>query len=182
MTGSPDVLKQVPLFSLFDDEEMAVLAAQVEIRTFKERQRIYKIGDASGQGYVVISGSVEVSTLDEDGQEVVVDRPGAGDFFGFASMLGQTPHQTHALSIEESTCIEIDRNDILALLTRKPHAGMDLPASVAGVSGSIGESHASARAGRVHANSRTSSVSAAVRPFPSNRHPWRVIRVRSLWS
>jgi CRP/FNR family cyclic AMP-dependent transcriptional regulator len=126
MTGSPDVLKQVPLFSLFDDEEIAVLAAQVEIRTFKERQRIYKIGDASGQGYVVISGSVEVSTLDEDGQEVVVDRPGAGDFFGFASMLGQTPHQTHALSIEESSCIEIDRNDILALLTRKPHAGMDL--------------------------------------------------------
>jgi uncharacterized membrane protein len=30
------------------------------------------------------------------------------------------------VSVEESTCIEIDRGDILTLLLRKPHAGMDL--------------------------------------------------------
>ena len=126
MTGSPDVLKLVPLFALFDDDEIAVLAAQVEVRTFAARQRIYKIGDASGQGYVLLSGAVEVSTRDEDSQEVVVDRPGVGEFFGFASMLGQTPHQTDAVATEESVCIEIDRNDIFTLLQRKPHAGMDL--------------------------------------------------------
>jgi CRP/FNR family cyclic AMP-dependent transcriptional regulator len=126
MTGSPAVLKQVPLFALFDDEEIAVLAGQVEIKTFAARQRIYKIGDASGLGYVLLSGSVAVSTLDQDNQEVVVDHPGPGEFFGFASMLGQTPHQTDAVSAEESVCIEIDRNDIFTLLQHKPHAGMDL--------------------------------------------------------
>ena len=130
MTSSPEVLKMVPLFSLFDDEEIAVLAAQVEVRTFAPRQRIYKTGDTSGQGYVLISGAVEVSTLDEDSQEVVVDRPGAGEFFGFASMLGQCPHQTDAVSTEERVCIEIDRNDIFTLLQRKPHAGMDLLAAL----------------------------------------------------
>ena len=74
----------------------------------------------------MVSGSVAVSTVDQDNQEVIVDQPGAGEIFGFASMLGQTPHQTDAVALEESVCIEIDRDDILKLLQSKPHAGMDL--------------------------------------------------------
>jgi len=126
MTGSPDILKEVPLFALLDDEELALLAAQVEVKSFAPRQRIYKTGEPGSQGYVIISGSVTVSTVDQDNQEVIVDQPGAGEFFGFASMLGQTPHRTDAVTAEETTCIEIDRNDIFNLLERRPHAGMDL--------------------------------------------------------
>ncbi len=74
----------------------------------------------------MISGKVRVTTVDESQQEVVVDEPGAGDFFGFASMLEQTPHQTTASAIEDATCLEISRDDIQVLLERKPHAGMDL--------------------------------------------------------
>src|SRR5213076_156249 len=119
-------LKHVPLFALLDDEEAAVLASQVELKRFKPRQRIYKIGDTSGQAYVMISGRVRVITLDQDHQEVVVDEPGHGEFFGFASMLEQTPHQTTAIALEETECLEVDRHDISVLLQRKPMAGMDM--------------------------------------------------------
>src|ERR1700674_518657 len=126
MPCSPDILRQVALFALLDDDEMAVLASQVELKTFTARQRIYKIGDAGGQAYVMVSGKVRVSTVDEDHQEVVVDEPARGEFFGFASMLDQTPHQTNATALEQAVCMEVDRNDITLLLERKPHAGMDM--------------------------------------------------------
>ena len=126
MACNPEVLKHVPLFALLDEEESAVLAAQVELRTFAPRQRIYKIGDSSGQAYVVVSGRVRVSTVDQEHQEVVIDEPSHGEFFGFASMLEQTPHQTEAVAIEESVCVEVDRHDISVLLQRKPLAGMDM--------------------------------------------------------
>src|SRR5581483_11356530 len=74
----------------------------------------------------MVSGAVRVSTVDEDHQEVVVDEPAAGDFFGFASMLDRTPHQTSAVAVAETVCIEVDRDDIQNLLQRKPHAGMDM--------------------------------------------------------
>ena len=74
----------------------------------------------------MVSGTVRVTTVDEDHQEVVVDQPAAGEFFGFASMLDQTPHQTGATAIEETVCIEVDRHDIAVLLERKPLAGMDM--------------------------------------------------------
>src|SRR5579859_6386027 len=126
MPCDPQELKHVPLFALLDEEEMAVLAAQVEIKTFAPRQRIYKIGDQGGQAYIMMSGAVRVTTIDEDHQEVVVDQPAHGEFFGFASMLEQTPHETNALALEETVCVEVDRRDIAVLLQRKPLAGMDM--------------------------------------------------------
>jgi len=126
MACSPEILRRVPLFALLDDDETAVLAAQVELKTFAPRQRIWKIGDPGGRAYVLISGAVRITMVDEDQQEVVVDQPAAGEFFGFASMLEQTAHQTEALAIEEAVCLEVDRDDISILLQRKPHAGMDM--------------------------------------------------------
>jgi len=126
MACNPEVLKHVPLFAALDEDETAVLAGQVEVKTFKPRQRIYKMGDSSGRAYVVVSGLVRVTTVDQEQQEVVVDEPTHGEFFGFASMLEQTPHQTDAVAVDEAVCVEVDREDIAILLQRKPLAGMEM--------------------------------------------------------
>lgn len=126
MACNPEVLKHVPLFSLLDEEETAVLASQVQLKKFVTRQRIYKIGDSSGKAYVVVSGRVRVSTVDQDQQEIVIDEPSHGEFFGFASMLEQTPHQTEAEAVDEAECLEVSRDSIAVLLQRKPLAGMDM--------------------------------------------------------
>jgi CRP/FNR family transcriptional regulator, cyclic AMP receptor protein len=126
MISKPEILRSVPLFALLDDDETAVLASQVELRKFPALESIYKMGEPGQHAYAVISGKIRVSTVDGDQQEVVVDEPSKGDFFGFASMLEQTPHETTAIAMEDSVCLEVSREDIAALLERKPHAGMDL--------------------------------------------------------
>jgi uncharacterized membrane protein len=126
MTCDRELLRNVPLFALLDDDEASVLAAQVELKQFAPRERIYKIGDEGGRGYILVSGKIRVSTVDQDNQEVVIDEPQAGEFFGFASMLDGTAHKSGALALEPSMCIEVDRHDISVLLSRKPHAGMDM--------------------------------------------------------
>jgi CRP/FNR family cyclic AMP-dependent transcriptional regulator len=152
MPCDPSELKHVPLFALLDDDEAAVLASQVEVKRFAPRQRIYKMGDTAGQAFVMMSGRVRVTTIDEDHQEVTVDEPGHGEFFGFASMLEQTPHQTDALAIEETTCLEVSRDDIAVLLQRKPHAGMDM-LTVLGK-----QFHASQQLVRVRANRHPNEI------------------------
>ena len=126
MPCDPEELRHVPLFALLDDEETAVLAAQVDLKTFAPRQRIYKIGDPGRHAYILLSGNVDVTTVDDDQQELLIDQPGHGQFFGFASMLEATPHQTSALATEATTCIEVSRDDIETLVQRKPMAGMDM--------------------------------------------------------
>src|SRR5882757_468584 len=126
MPCNADELRHVPLFELLDDDEAAILAAQVEVKRFAPRQRIFKAGEPSNHAYLVVSGKVRLTTMDEDQQEVVVDEPAHGDFFGFASMLQQIEHQTTAMAMEESTCLEIGRDDLVALVQRRPAAGMDM--------------------------------------------------------
>ncbi len=152
MPCDPVELKHVPLFALLDDDEIAVLAAQVDLRTFAPRQRIYKMGDPGMHAYILLSGNVQVTTVDEDHQELVVDQPGHGQFFGFASMLDQTPHQTSAMATEETTCVEISRDDIATLLQRKPLAGMDM-LTVLGH-----QFHASQQLVRIRANRNANDV------------------------
>jgi uncharacterized membrane protein len=120
------ILREVPFFALLDDEELAVLAAQVDLTKFTARQRIYRIGDPGGRAYVLVSGAVRVTTVDEDQQDVIVDEPGSGEFFGFASMLDNSPHQTNAVAVDETVCVEVDRGDIETLVQRRPHAAMDM--------------------------------------------------------
>jgi len=74
----------------------------------------------------MMSGKVQVLTTDEDEQVVVVDEPTHGGFFGFASMLQRTPHQTTAMAIEETVCLEVGRDDIADLVAHRPDAGMDM--------------------------------------------------------
>jgi CRP/FNR family transcriptional regulator, cyclic AMP receptor protein len=126
MPCNPEELRHVPLFSLLDDDELAVLASQVELREFQARQRIYKAGDTTSRAFVVMDGCVRVTLVDEDGQEVIFSEPVHGDFFGFASMMENTPHQTNAVAVERTLCVEVDRQDIEVLLTRKPSAGLDM--------------------------------------------------------
>lgn len=126
MSCSPEVLREVSLFSLLDEDELAILASQVELRTFVPRQRIYKMGDLSTRAYIMVSGSVQVTTIDDGNQVVLLDEPVKGEVFGFASMLAQSEHQTEATAGEETVCIELDLNDITTLLRRKPDAGLDI--------------------------------------------------------
>jgi len=130
MPCNPAIFEEVSLFSLLDADERAVLAEQVELRLFPPRHRIYRSGDPGGKAFIVVKGRVEVAVIDEDNQEVVVDRPGAGEIFGFASMLAASPHSTTATAVEETSAIEIDRHDLTALVQRKPLAGLDMLTTV----------------------------------------------------
>jgi uncharacterized membrane protein len=126
MGCDPKVFEEIPIFSLLDADERAVLADQVELRRFAARQRIYRAGDMGERAYVVLRGQVRVVVIDEDNQEVVLDTPGPGDIFGLTSMLSAEPHQSSAMALEDTAAIEIARNDIETLLQRKPMAGLDM--------------------------------------------------------
>ncbi len=131
MPCSPDLLRSVPLFSNLDDDEVCVLARQVDLGHFAARQRIFRTGDPADRAYVLLSGRVRVTALDEDQQEVVLHEPKLGELFGFASMMEQTPHQAEATATQDSACIEVERKDLLTLFEQRPHAGIDLLAFLA---------------------------------------------------
>src|SRR5262249_47399202 len=126
MACDPNVFAEVPIFSLLDADERAILADHVELRHFVARQRIYKVGEPGSRAYIVRTGRVQVSMIDEEQRPVVVDTPQPGEIFGLSSMLAESAHLTTAVALEDTSVIEVDRSDIAELLQRKPMAGLDM--------------------------------------------------------
>ena len=98
-----EILREVPLFALLDDDELAVLAEQVGLEQFRPRQRIYRMNDPAGHAYVVVSGAVQVTTIDDDHQDVLVAQPDRRVLR--LSSFEQTPHQTNAVATDDTTCL-----------------------------------------------------------------------------
>jgi CRP/FNR family transcriptional regulator, cyclic AMP receptor protein len=122
----PNFFNEVPLFELLDAEERKVLADQVSIREFKEGQVIFKTGSPGGLAYLVQKGLVHVTIKDANFEDVIVDVVDDGGLVGMSSLLAGENHQTTAVATEDTTAIEIDRNDIIVLLKAKPMAGLDM--------------------------------------------------------
>lgn len=122
----PNLFNDVPVFELLDDEERKVLAEQVSMREFKKGQVVFKAGDPGGFAYLVQKGTVHVSIKDANAESIVVDIADEGGLVGMSSLLAGENHLTTAIAINDTTAIEIDRNDITILLTAKPLAGLDM--------------------------------------------------------
>lgn len=123
---SPDLFNDVPIFQLLDADERKVLADQVSVRHFKEGEVVFKAGNPGGLAYLVQKGTIHVSIQDANHETVVVDIADDGGLVGMSSLMAGEPHQTTAVAMEDTTTIEIDRNDIIALITTKPLAGLDM--------------------------------------------------------
>ena len=122
----PSLFDEVPIFSLLDVEEKLVLAQQVSARQFEKGETIFKTGDPGGNAYLLQRGRVHISLTDLAGEVVLVDVCGDGGLFGMSSLLARADHLTTAVAMEETQAIEIDREDIAALLQKKPLAGLDM--------------------------------------------------------
>ena len=129
MTNTADILHEVPLFALLDDQERALLAERVEMVEFAEGKTIFNVGDPGDSLYVVTSGDVQLSVKTKTGEEMFLESPGPGDFFGEISLLDEGPRTATARAKTDVKLIEVDRGDLDELFRLKPAAAMDLLAA-----------------------------------------------------
>jgi CRP/FNR family transcriptional regulator, cyclic AMP receptor protein len=124
----PSTLRQTPLFQLLDNDELSVLAGQLEHQQFWAGQMIFSEGEAGGKMYVVQSGRVEVFIKDAGGEHVRLDTIETGDMFGELSLLDNEPRSANAKALEETHLIVVDRHDLEMLFKSHLHAAFDVMA------------------------------------------------------
>lgn len=129
MSTTTEMLAEVPLFALLDESERNALAERVEVVRFKAGDSIFKVGDPGDSMYIVKSGEVDLSVKTKTGEEIFLEHPGPGDFFGEISLLDEGPRTASALAKTDVEALEVDRGDLDELFRLKPQAAMDLLAA-----------------------------------------------------
>jgi len=126
MAADLNLLAEVPLFQLLDDEERKTLSGLLDVRTFNKGEIIFAYGDPGEALFIVRRGSVQVYVEDRTGETIILAENLAGDVFGEISLLDGGPRTATAIATDESELLVMDRGDLLDLITRHPHAAMDL--------------------------------------------------------
>jgi uncharacterized membrane protein len=130
MSAELEWLSDISFFNLLDHEERIVLSKQVEAKHFPVGTVIFKAGDPGNSMYVIRTGQIEISLIDEDQERVVLAIFSDGDFFGELSLLDAEPRSSTAKALTDTDAVMIDRQDLELLFTQKPHAALDMLAVI----------------------------------------------------
>ena len=76
--------------------------------------------------YIVTAGEVQLSVKTKTGEEMFLESPGPGEFFGEISLLDEGPRTATARTLTAVTAIEVDRGDLDELVRLAPATAMDL--------------------------------------------------------
>src|SRR3954468_9926125 len=110
-TVSTAVLKAVPLFSSFPDEQLRMLASVVTRKSVTRSTTVMAGGDATDSLYIVLSGRLKVMMSDAEGKEVILSILGAGEFFGEMGLIDDAPRSASVVAIEPCELLAITKRD-----------------------------------------------------------------------
>jgi uncharacterized membrane protein len=131
MPTLPERLSAVKLFELLDEEEKKDLAAVIDSRELAPGDVLFRAGEPGEAMFVVVSGAVELSVYDTAGQKIVLTVAQAGDTFGELALLDAGTRTATAVATEASELLELDRDDLLMLVRKRPEAALHLMGALA---------------------------------------------------
>jgi uncharacterized membrane protein len=126
MPTDSSLLEEVPLFAALSEADRATLASHAEEVRFLSGDRIFRRGDPGGTLYIVCNGRVEITLESNEGERIVLETAEAGHFFGELSLVDGEARSANAYALEETLCLRIDRNDLIALFRARPDSALDV--------------------------------------------------------
>ena len=108
---STAVLKAVPLFASFPDDQLRLLTPVITRRSLPRSTTVMASGDPTDSLYIVLSGRLKVMMSDAEGKEVILSILGPGEFFGEMGLIDDAPRSASVVSIEPCELLSIAKRD-----------------------------------------------------------------------
>ena len=125
-----EALRSVPLFSSLDDNSAAELRELLREEVVTGKTRLFRAGDLGDAMYLIQSGRVQISILDEDKHEVVLAELGQGDFFGEMSIIDGRQRSADASVIQDAHLSVLSRDAFLSFVRTNPDVALKMLAAL----------------------------------------------------
>lgn len=114
-------LKQVIPFHLLDQRTIDQLVAKLEVKEYPKGAYVFRQGDPSLQSlFIIVSGTAEVTVLNENDRETVTGLRKERDFFGETVFLSEEPYPGSVRAVTDLTCIVLPQEAFETLLGNHP--------------------------------------------------------------
>lgn len=121
---NPVVLKSVPLFSAFTEQQLVTLLNYVQHRSYPRNVFVIQAGDETDSLYVILSGKVKVLIPDDQGREVILSVMGPHDFFGEMGILDDQPRSASVSTLEPCEMLRLSKAGFMNCLKENSDVAM----------------------------------------------------------
>jgi CRP/FNR family cyclic AMP-dependent transcriptional regulator len=121
-----DTRPQQPFVSRLSDDERAALRSHAVARQFARGATIVHQGEVPGRVVLIESGYAKVTTISDDGKEVVLAFRGPGDIVGEAAALEGEARSATVRALEPLDALAISVGDFEAVLEQHPRIALVL--------------------------------------------------------
>lgn len=115
-TPSVEILKNIPILSNIDEEDLENIAKNVELVKFPKGEYIFHEGDTGEQFYIIKSGKIEILRKNTEGIEARIASLYPDNFFGEMALLNVKPRNASAKCLEDCELLVFDKKDFYEFL------------------------------------------------------------------
>ena len=119
-------LASIPLFSGLPVAAQEALLASMREETVATHQTVCWYGDRAEGLFLIQSGEVSVSVPNDNGEHVVINQLGPGDFFGEIGLLDGGPRTATVRAVSHARLLKLDRKAFHAFLAAHPASAIEM--------------------------------------------------------
>src|ERR1051326_8871630 len=121
-----DAIRSVPLFASLDDEAASDLRNLLSVREVASGAALFRAGEDGDAMYLIESGRVRITILDEDQKRIVLAELAQGDFFGEMAIIDGKQRSADAKVTETARLAVLSREDFLSFIHDNPKVALEM--------------------------------------------------------
>jgi len=111
------LLRNVPLFAMLPENQLALLTSVVSRRSFARGTTIIAAGDVTDSLYLVISGRLKVMMSDDAGHEIILSMLGPREYFGEMVPIDESTRSASVITLEPCELLVLSKHDFRKCLS-----------------------------------------------------------------
>jgi len=121
-----EALRSVPLFASLTDAAAIQLRDLLSVRDVGSGEQLFHKGDTGDAMYLIESGRVRISIVDEDHKEITLAELAQGDFFGEMSIIDGSQRSADAKVVDDARLAILSRPNFLSFVTSNPEVALGM--------------------------------------------------------
>ncbi len=120
------LLKKIDIFSDLTAAELAAIAAVTQEMDYPDNSTVIKQGKVGETVFLIVDGEVEVIKEKEDGEQIILDKIGAGDSFGEMALLDNEMRSATIRTIKPSCFLILHQQEFNETVMEYPRIALKI--------------------------------------------------------
>ena len=121
-----DFLSSVSIFSDLSDSELDNIKTLCQTRKYPKNSMIILEEEMGDVVFIVMSGTVKITRVNDEGKEVILAMLGSGEVFGEMAILDGESRSANALAQEHCEVVTINREEFLNIIKTNNKVALNL--------------------------------------------------------